>query len=68
MLSKVDKVNIAGTMVFNKEYVRSCHGIMRVPLAYVIRKTITVPTYDDYPKYTIPDNEMMMLCLPPDKI
>ena len=39
------------------------------PLAYIIRKTITVQIYGDYPKYAAPDNEMitMILHLPPDK-
>ena len=38
-------------------------------LAYVIRKTIIVQTHGDYPKYVIPNDEMIarMLHLHPDK-
>ena len=39
-----------------------------MPLAYIIRKTIVVKTYADYPKYATPDNEMIfrILHLTPD--
>ena len=42
---------------------------MRVPLAYIIRETILVQTYVDYPMYATPDDEMIarMLHLPQDK-
>ena len=52
-----------------KEYLRSCHGVVRAPLAYIIRKTIIVQIYDDYTAYTNPDKEMIarMLHQPPDK-
>ena len=48
---------------------RSHWGVVRAPLAYVIRKTIIVLIYGDYPKYATPENEMItrMLHLPPDK-
>ena len=38
-------------------------------MAYIIRKTITVQTYGDYPMYATPDDEMIarMLHLPSDK-
>ena len=42
MLLKVNKADMAGKLVSIKEYLRSCHGVVRTPLAYVIRKTITV--------------------------
>ena len=32
---------------------------MRVPLAYIIRKTISVQTYSDYPTHETSDNEMI---------
>ena len=42
MLPKVIKVDMAGTMEAMEEYLRSCHGVVRAPLAYIIRKTIIV--------------------------
>ena len=52
-----------------EEYLRSCHSVIRAPFAYIIRKTMVVQTYDDYPKYATPNDEMItrMYCLPPDK-
>ena len=50
---------MAGTIRSIEEYLRSCHGIMRVPLAYVIRKTITVQTYGDYLKYVTTDEKVI---------
>ena len=40
-----------------------------LPLAYVIRKTILIQTYGEYPKYMTPDDEMIarVLHLLPDK-
>ena len=69
MLSKVNKVDMEGTMESIKEYLRSYHGVMRAPLAYIIRKTIIVQIYCDYHKYVSLDNAMIarMLHLPPDK-
>ena len=51
------------------DHIRSCLGVVRIPLAYIIRKIIIVQTYDDCPKYAIPNNNMIarMLHLPPDK-
>ena len=50
-------------------YLRSCQDVMRVPLAYIIRKTIIVQIYGDYPRCLTPYDEMItrMLHLPPDK-
>ena len=42
-----------------KKYQSYCHGVMKVPFAYKIRKAITVQTYGNYPKYATPDNEMI---------
>ena len=60
---------MAGMMESIEEYLRSCHGVIRAPLAYVIRKTIIVQVYGDYPKYATPYDKMIarMLHLPPDK-
>ena len=43
--------------------------IVRVPLAYTIRKPITVQVYGDYPKYATPYDEMVarMLHITPNK-
>ena len=66
MLPKINTSDMAGTMGAIKEYLRSCHGVVRATLAYIIRKTILVQTYGDYPKYMTPDDEMItrMLHLP----
>ena len=66
MLPKVNKADMAGMMEAIKQYRRSCHGVIRALLAYIIRKTIIVQTYGDYPKYATPDYEMIarMLHLP----
>ena len=60
---------MAGTLESIKEYFRSHHGVIRAPLTYNIRKTITVQTCGDYPMYMTPDEEMItrMLHLPSDK-
>ena len=47
MQPKINKFDVAGTMESIKEYLRSHHGIVRVPLAYVIRKTTIVQTCGD---------------------
>ena len=64
VLPKVKKADMAGMMESIEEYLRSHHGLIRETLAFVIRKTIIVQTYGDYPKY-----EMItrMLHLPPHK-
>ena len=69
VLPKVNKLNMAWTKEAIKEYLRSCYGVVRVPLVFIIRKTIIVKTYENYSKYATPDNEMiaMMLHLPLDK-
>ena len=41
-LTKVNKAHIAGMMEAIEEYLRLLSGVMRVPLEYVIRKTIIV--------------------------
>ena len=70
MLPKVNKTDTAGTMEAAKEYLRSYHGVMRVPLVYLIRTTTSlVQVYADYPKFATPKNKMItrMLHCPPDK-
>ena len=59
MLFKVNKADMAGMMKSIKEYLRSSHGVVRASLAYIIRKTITVQTYGDYPTYAAPDDKMI---------
>ena len=54
MLAKVNKAHLTGTMEAIIDYLRSCHFVVRAPLAYVIRETIAVQTYSDYPKYATP--------------
>ena len=41
MLPKINKLDMAGIMKAIKEYLRSHHGVIWVPLAYVTQKTIT---------------------------
>ena len=35
------------------------HGVVRVPLAYLISNILLIQTYGDYPKYATPDNEII---------
>ena len=65
VLHKDNKADMAGMMEFIEEYLRSCDGVVRASLAFVIRKAIK----GDYPKYVTLDDEMnaRMLHLPPDK-
>ena len=60
---------MVGIMEAIKEILRSCHGIIKAPLAYIIGNTIIVKTYDNYPMYATPDEKMItrMLHLPPEK-
>ena len=69
MLLKVNKADMVGMMEAIKEYLRSCFGVIRAPLVYIIRKITIVQTYCDYPKNVTPDDKMIirMLQLPPDK-
>ena len=48
---------MTGTMESIKEHLRSCHGVVRAPLAFIIRKTIIVQINGDYPNYVTPDDE-----------
>ena len=68
VLPKVNRINMAEMMEDIKEYLRLHHSVVRVPLAYIIRKTIIVQTYCDYPKYVAPDDKMIarILYLPLD--
>ena len=40
MLFMINKADIAGMMETTEEYLRSYCGVVRVPLAYIIRKMI----------------------------
>ena len=55
----INKSDMAGTMESIKEYLSACHGVIETPLAYLIKKTITVQTYGDYPTYATPDDEII---------
>ena len=53
ILPMINKSDMAGTMEAIKEYFRSCHSVMRAPLTHVIKKTILVQTYGDYPMWLL---------------
>ena len=69
MVPKVKKADMAGMIEAIKEYLRSNHGVIIASLAHVITKVVIVQTYDDYPKYVTPDDEMIArkLDTPQDK-
>ena len=69
VLPKINWSDMTETMEAIEEYLRSCHGVVRAILAYIIRKPITVQIYDDYPMYTNSDHKMItrILHLPPGK-
>ena len=69
VLPMINKSDMAGIMEAIKEYLRLHHGVVRAPLAYIMRKTIIVQTCGDYPTYAAHDDKMiaMMLHLPSDK-
>ena len=69
MLPKANKADMTGTMEAIKEYLRSCHDVIRAPPAHTIRKAIIVQAYGDFYKYAIPDNEIItrMLHISSDK-
>ena len=69
MLPKVNNADVAGMMEAIREYLRSCHCVIRVSLEYIIIKTIIVQTYGDSPKFVTSDNEIItrMLHSTPDK-
>ena len=41
----------AGTIEAIKEYLRSCHSVIRAPLEYIIKKIRVLKTYGNYTKY-----------------
>ena len=59
MPPKVNKADMAGTMEAIEEYLQSSCGVMKVLLECIIKKTITVQTYDDYPKDVTPGDKMI---------
>ena len=59
MLSEDNKADIVGMMQSVKEYLRSCQGVVRAPLAYLIRKSIIVQVYGEYLKFATPDDKMI---------
>ena len=58
-LPKVNMADMAGMIEFIEEYLRSCHGVVRVSLAYINRKTKIFQNYGDYPRYVTLDDEMI---------
>ena len=64
VLPKVKAVDMARMIEAIEEYLRSYYGVIRVPLACIIRKIIIGQTYDDFPKDAI---ITMMLHLPIDR-
>ena len=69
VLPKVNNADMVETLESIEENHRSCCGVIRTSLAYIIWKNILVQIFDDYPKYMTPDDEMIarMLQLLPDK-
>ena len=53
------KSDMAGMMESIKENLRSCHGVMKAHLAYIVRKTIIVQTYGDYPLHLPPSKNKL---------
>ena len=68
MQPKINKSDMAGMMKAIKEYLRSSHGVIRAPLAYIVRKTVILNTCRNYAKCVTPDEMIArMLHLLPDK-
>ena len=69
VLLKINKSDMAGMIEAIKEYLRSCHGVVLALSAYIIRKTITLQTYDDYPMHANSEDEIIarLLHFPSDK-
>ena len=44
MLPEINTSDMAGTMKAIKEYLKSYCGVVRAPLAYIIRKNVIVQT------------------------
>ena len=42
-----------------KEYIRTHHGVIQAPPAYVIRKNVIIKTYGDYTKYLMFDDKII---------
>ena len=57
VLPRINKSDMAGTKEAIEKYPRSCHGVLRAPLAYVIRKYVLVGTYGDDHYYATSDKE-----------
>ena len=69
MMTKFNKTDVERMIEAIKEYFASHCVVIRVLLVYVIRKTIIIQIFSDYPKYATSDDEMIarMIHLPPDK-
>ena len=69
VLPKFNKDDMSGMMEAINEYQRLHCGLVRAPLANIIKTTIIFQTYDNYPKYATPEDDMItqMLHLPQNK-
>ena len=56
MLPVINKVNIVGIEEVIEEYLGSCFGVKKAPLAYIIRKDIIMKTYEGNPQYATADD------------
>ena len=63
MQPKVNMADMQGMIQSIEEYLRSCYGVVRASLTCVIRKTILVQTYSDYPKYVTSDDKIIIKML-----
>ena len=59
MLPKVNKAKMRGTMDMIEEYLRSCHGVILAPFAYITRMTLIVQTHGDYPNHATHDDDLI---------
>ena len=60
MLPVINKVNIVGIEEVIEEYLGSCFGVKKAPLAYIIRKAIVLESYGCYPWYEPLDYELIV--------
>ena len=47
VLPRINEYSMAGTIEAIEEYLRSCFGVTRAPLAYVIRRNVIIETYSE---------------------
>ena len=59
MLHKVNKADMEGTVESLEEYLKTCCGIMIVPLAYIFKKTITIQMMIERMLHLSPDKNKL---------